>query len=447
MTVSQNGLCKPLQIPTAICRFTLFFPYTTVVPLFFTDRLFHAGVLSEVEETFRARKPWVVYGRMRGPYEQDCGPPSQPITYPEPGTNASSSVRSEWRYCHPRLFRAFMLHHYEEADFRDPSPATNPSGEWLQKCTDCQLMFKGLELAGNDHLAFMDGPLPHVYYRVSKTATTFQLPQDVRKRDNAYAYSRPSRSAPLPAPIHVVMCLRLPRLGASNASLLLRDALVANIQTQDVGGRPVFLHIAVPSEVVPEDVESLGRVIGNIMNSSDTSYHVRVFASDAEGCDVARLQLMRDAVGMFAALDYFVTLDSDVVLPTGSGLAKLLERYARPREYNAWWGRTFESLGGYEQSRLSEEDIRKGGRPGVAGLHYASMRLAVLDADLVRFHSNFLLEKVSQLNAPHISGAMGVSRRRRLTHRFPHVHDSFRSNTTWQQICIFPTYHTRWDGT
>ncbi len=352
-------------------------------------------MLRELDEAFRARKPWVAYGRMRGPYEEDCGPPSLPIVYPAPGTNISSSVRSEWRYCHPRVYRAFILRHYEEADFREPDPATNPSGRWLQKCTDCQLVFKGLELAGDRHVAFLDGPLPHIYYRVSETATTFQIAQDVKQRDNTYAYSRHAPAALLES-IHVVMCLQPSLPAGSNVSALLQEALVANVDAQDVGARPLYMHIAVPSTLM--DAESAERALGSIMNDSN-SYRLRTFAPSAAGCDVARLEMMRDAVRIFPAVDFFVTMDSDIALPPGGGLAELLASYARPRECNAWWGQKFQSLGGYGQSRVSEEDIREGRRPGIADWHYASMRLAVLDADLVRFHSSFLLDRVRGIDS------------------------------------------------
>jgi hypothetical protein len=55
------------------------------------DKFFHVEVLDEVAATFRNEKPWFAYGRIRGYYEEQCGPPP-PIVYHT--QNHSSSVRT-----------------------------------------------------------------------------------------------------------------------------------------------------------------------------------------------------------------------------------------------------------------------------------------------------------------------------------------------------------------
>lgn len=93
--------------------------------------------------------------------------------------------------------------HTQESDFRDTTRAGQP---WLQKYTDRQLVYKALELSGDDRVLFFDAPQPHVYYRMTPNSTVFLDPQ-VKKADWAYVTALPAAShRALPAPVHIVTC-------------------------------------------------------------------------------------------------------------------------------------------------------------------------------------------------------------------------------------------------
>lgn len=91
----------------------------------------------------------------------------------------------------------------QESDFRDVKRAGKP---WLQKYTDRQLVYKALELSGDDRVRFLDAPNPHVYYRLTANSTVFLDPK-IKQADLAYVNALPAASKrALPAPVHIVTC-------------------------------------------------------------------------------------------------------------------------------------------------------------------------------------------------------------------------------------------------
>jgi len=335
------------------------------------DKFFHVEVLDEVAATFRNGKPWFAYGRIRGYYEEQCGPPP-PIVYHT--HNHSSSVRtSAWTYCHPRVFRAFLLDHFEEEDFRDPA-----SDRWLLKYTDRQMVYKALELSGDEKVAFMDGERPHVYYRMTGNSTVY-LDKEIKNTDLKYVQAFVAQTAALPEPIHIISC-------AYKRVSLLREVLTANIELQEVGGRPVYLHVCNNGDDAQAvEVESILKSMKGL-----AGYRLRTFHDNPGG--FARFYMMQDAVQEFN-VDHFVMLDDDIQLPAPNGLRDLLAE-ARPQEYNSWWGRHFKGpAANYQSSSLSPPDLRAGKVSGVTKFHYAGTGLSVIDADIVRFYFP-LLDKV-----------------------------------------------------
>ena len=335
------------------------------------DKFFHVEVLDEVAATFRNEKPWFAYGRIRGYYEEQCGPPP-PIVYHT--QNQSSSVRtSAWTYCHPRVFRAFLLDHFEEEDFRDPA-----SERWLLKYTDRQMVYKALELSGDERVAFMDGERPHVYYRMTGNSTVY-LDKEIKDTDLKYVQALVAQTAALPEPIHIISC-------AYKRVSLLREVLTANIEMQDVGGRPIYLHLCNNGDdAQAAEVETILKSMKGL-----AGYRLRTFHANPGG--FARFYMMQDAVQEFN-VDHFVMLDDDIQLPAPNGLRDLLAE-ARPQEYNSWWGRHFKGpMADYHSSRLTPPDLKAGKVSGVTKFHYAGTGLSVIDADIVRFYFP-LLDKV-----------------------------------------------------
>jgi len=337
------------------------------------DKFFHDEVLDEVAATFRKKKPWFAYGRIRGYYEEQCGPPPPIVYHPH---NQSSSVRtSAWTYCHPRVFRAFLLHHFEENDFRDPA-----SERWLLKYTDRQMVYKALELSGDKKVAFMDGERPHVYYRMTGNSTVY-MDQKIKNKDLNYVQALIAQTEGLPEPIHIISC-------AYKRVSLLKDVLKANIDLQNVDKRPIYLHVCNNGDDAQAvEIESILKGIKGL-----AGYRMRTFHDNPGG--FARFYMMQDAVKEFN-VDYFVMLDDDIKLPAPNGLLDLMAE-ARPQEYNSWWGRHFQGpMADYQSSKLTPTDLKAGKISGVTKFHYAGTGLSVIDADIIRFYFP-LIDKVGE---------------------------------------------------
>jgi len=345
------------------------------------DKLFHPGVLKEVDETFRREKPWFAYGRIRGYFEEECGPPPS-IELTQNGL--SSTVRtSSWVYCHPRIFRAFLLEYMDEKDFKAPKG-------WLQKYTDRLMVYKALELSGDSKVTYMDGPKPHVYYRMTQASTTY-IDKKQKAQDLQYVKSqRPLQTTASSQPIHIIMCT-FAKIRMSH----LDKVLSSNIEQQDVGDRPVYLHICNNGGIELEEpiLEVLKEAKGL------AGFRLRSFFDNPGG--FARFYMMQDAIKEFP-IDYFVILDDDVLLPPKSALAALMAE-GKPQEYNSYWGRHFTPKSNYFYSALKTRD-RNLGTGKVSKFHYAGTGVSVIDADIVRFYMP-LLEKVGHVTKAIIVGA------------------------------------------
>lgn len=349
-------------------------PMDLVLFLDADDKFFHKNVLKEVASTFRRKKPWFAYGRIRGYFEEQCAPPPSIVYYTQ---NKTSSVRTgPWSYCHPRVYRAFLLDYFNETDFRDPL-----SGRWLLKYTDRQMVYKALELSGDEKVAFMDGEQPHVYYRMTRNSTVY-LNNEEKEMDFKYCQRLHAEPNTLLEPIHIVSC-------AFKRVSLLSEVLRMNIEKQDVGIRPVYIHIC--NNGNDEQAATIKAVLEDIKGLA--GYRIRTFRDNPGG--FARFNMMQDAVKEFG-VDYFVLIDDDIQLPVPYGLKSFIAE-ARPQEYNSWWGRHFKGPDkDYHSSILSPQDLKAGRNNAISKFHYAGTGLAVIDADIVRFYF-FLLDKVRKI--------------------------------------------------
>jgi hypothetical protein len=208
--------------------------------------------------------------------------------------------------------------------------------------------------------------------------STVYLDKDIKKADLTYVWSLAAVPEPLPEPIHIVSC-------AFARVSLLREVLTANIENQDVGGRPIYLHVCNNGDSEQEAV--LESILSSVKGLA--GYRLRTFADNPGG--FARFYMMQDAIKEFN-VDYFVMLDDDIMLPAEHGLKDLMAE-ARPQEYNAWWGRHYKAGADYFFSKLSPPDLKAGRPAGISTFHYAGTGLSVIDANIVRFYFP-LLDKV-----------------------------------------------------
>ena len=105
-------------------------------------------------------RTWVASARHIGPRSYEC----QNV---DPTWSGIDFRANSWRYCHPRMFRVFMIELFRASDFM-------MDDVWLQKGTDRPLMYKVLEAAGAKHYTFVNTSV--IQYTDSPKATLKTLP-------------------------------------------------------------------------------------------------------------------------------------------------------------------------------------------------------------------------------------------------------------------------------
>jgi len=154
-----------------------------------------------------------------------------------------------------------------------------------------------------------------------------------------------------------------------------------NIASQDVGERPIILHIC--NNGGPEMEETLIPKLEAVKGLA--GYRIRTF--DTNTGSFARITVMEDAIKEFP-VEYFIMLDDDLYLPPKTGLATLASA-GRPQQFSAWWGRYLDPHKGYFHSMLNSKDLQAG-KGSVRKFHYCGGSSAVIDVDIVRFYSHLI---------------------------------------------------------
>ena len=119
---------------------------------------------------------WVATGKIVGLRSHEC-------KRAEPMWRGQDFRRNDWRYCHPRLFRVFLIDIFDESDFQ-------MYGRWLQKGTDRPLIYKLLETAGPTHITFVNHTA--VKYNTMSHSTLKTLPAQYISLAKSYVQNRPA---------------------------------------------------------------------------------------------------------------------------------------------------------------------------------------------------------------------------------------------------------------
>ena len=150
------------------------------------DRFLHDDAVTALQRSLDHRT-WIATGYHVGPREYEC------VDIKHSWSGADFRAHG-WRYCHPRMFRAFLIGIFKESDFL-------MDGEWLEKATDRPLMYKLLEAAGARHYHFSH----------ERAVGYYDSPESTLKRlDAAYVLAskawtqRQNPIAPLVTDLHVV---------------------------------------------------------------------------------------------------------------------------------------------------------------------------------------------------------------------------------------------------
>jgi len=272
--------------------------------------------LETIVTTYLNTKCWMTYGSTKGRFARQ----SAPLEPKELDALRIHPSKNTFKFQHPRSCFCFLLDSFTESDFKDELH------QWLRRATDVQLLYKMLELAGEDRVAFISKRL--YSYRQHANNARRIVGEDSKLRHLAYLKTLPV-SSPLFEPIHIVMCCYNRH---ENIAKILQS-----IDAQTVADRIVF-HI-VHTNPDPRKWNQLKEIV---VATPVKRIRVRTTQTHENLFGFARFlyvkQLLRTTI-----VPYVVFIDDDQA-PHPTWVANLWNQRA-PFRYACWFGRIFPDTG------------------------------------------------------------------------------------------------------
>jgi len=284
------------------------------------DELMGTDAIKIINQAYVDNAAWATYGSPSGKWEEqtkDIAPEIRANKMPfEPRKQA-------WIYGHPRTFKAHLLEHVSMADFQFID------GTWLRKATDRAFVYRVIELAGHDRVAYIDKKI--YKYKYSQTASSNAMtPKKVKQAHTQHTMDL-GPSQRLELPIHVVLM-------AWKRMHLLPYQLHWIDDQEKLGGRPIYLHIINDNHEEKDLLESIvanytvgGKCIRQIhVVHTNPDEHLHIFAR------FMYIEKLRRST----ALDYILFFDDDQYLPP-SIVATLVKEH-QPKGMTTWYGKVFD---------------------------------------------------------------------------------------------------------
>lgn len=261
---------------------------------------------------YLAKKCLFTYGSAIGEYNQKIEMVEDLADLRNPTT--------KFLYQHPRSCLVYLLHHFDSADFKDPS------GKWLMRMTDRQFIFKCLELSGIERIS----TISNIIYNYRSHAGNIR-----NKIGNHYKSMIEKQILALPKnnilkeEIHIVMCCyrrhhNLPRIVESICSQTINRTHRIN------------LHI------INTNPDKWAETVG-LAKGPNIKIHLCNTTENLYG--YARFLYVKRAMKQHF-MPYVIFIDDDQVL-TPTWVEKMYSSRS-PMTYNCWYGRIFEKSGGIE---------------------------------------------------------------------------------------------------
>jgi hypothetical protein len=143
------------------------------------DSLIGLDALGTINEYYVDAPVISAYGSYRGSFSDTV----VPIQMTEAQALFMPRHEQDWRYGHPRTFKAVVLDHIHVNDFQ------TDDGEWIQRATDRAYFYRALELSGPNRVAF--GWKQIYYYASHEKSSRLVVPSHILNRDLHYIKNLP----------------------------------------------------------------------------------------------------------------------------------------------------------------------------------------------------------------------------------------------------------------
>jgi glycosyltransferase involved in cell wall biosynthesis len=199
---------------------------SVIVVLDGDDVMHNPNALSIINQQYLKHSVWTTYGNYKGPYSER----TSPIPFTSTGDDISPVTPrlekpiTEWRYGHPRTFKAHLLKHMDERLFKQ-------GNEWLQKATDRAFYYRVLELSGYERIGYIGEEL---YTYIVHDHSSVHLTSNEVKSSNLRSVMLTPAVEPLIEPIHVLLVVW--------KRIMFLKSQLRSISAQKTH-RPIHLHI------------------------------------------------------------------------------------------------------------------------------------------------------------------------------------------------------------
>lgn len=282
------------------------------------DLLMGSDILRTLNYHFLETKAWFVWGRRDGPHKQECRDLSEKMKGSQP--NFRTSHGEGFRFCHPRMFKAFLLNYFEEKHFKKDFKAD--SKEWLPQMPDIVMVYRLLELSGPDRVSFY-GNRELYMYRFNPLSLHVKWKAEIRKQNREHINLFLEKATPLPRTIHICACV----FDRANTHSWLIHVLRHNFEDAKV-----FFHICVNDKSRMAELEA----ISGFLSDQFPNVTILWYPMETNVAGYGRFLVMKEVMKKMY-VDYWITIDDDL-------MADPMEAYRarRPLSYMSGYGRVWE---------------------------------------------------------------------------------------------------------
>ena len=343
-------------------------PHEVVLVVDGDDMLSSAKALEIINAKYINESVWFTYGsfRVNNPRYQRWS--KQVMDLPVSGPFSPRDERN-WRYGHPRSFKAHLLPYISREDFMDAN------GSWLQKASDRGFIYRTLELSGQDRVGYI--PETIYEYRYSETDSTLQtVPAEKRRASLDHVLHDMPHSEPLQLPIHVVLVLwkRIPLL-RTQLDLLANQTVLAK-------GQRLKVHLVNnnPNRTAIQEIDATVAEFREQQVTVESPYlEIRTTHNKENWHAFSRFLYIRD-LRKSEAMDFVILVDDDQVWDPHY-VESLVDSH-RPKSMTTWYGKRFAAGADYWNSYITYGDIIRKRKPGVKTFTYGGPGGCIIDTNL-----------------------------------------------------------------
>lgn len=282
------------------------------------DTFSDVDTISYIYKRLKQTKAWFAWGRHNGKYSEQCQSLHWKMMSPY------KTIRNAiWSFCHPRMFQSHLLQNLSVSDFQ------RDNGEWLQKATDREFIFKFMEMAGRDRIQYIGDERALYNYTFDSRNGLKVFKKEVIQGDKDLINKRPAapRSKDV---IHVISCI----YNRQNT----KEFLQKFSETVLPKDHELKIHICNNSPERQNELLEIAKNVERETNELELSLKIDVVDMGGNHGGFSRFLLAKQIM-QTEFIEYIIMVDDDQYVRPGS-IAYIYSK-RQPQTYKAWFGKTW----------------------------------------------------------------------------------------------------------